>query len=516
MAASRPAESVTLRAPAAAVPMPAVRLRGGSAVTGAALVVLAALVAWPLAAVVSHGVPVLARVGSRPLGALGATLSIAATSAVVTLVLGFAIAYAATRTTLRGAARVLGLLPLALMLPPFLPALALRAVGAGRGIPMLVVAQALSFVPVAAVILGSALAAANADEESVAESLGASATTIFLRITLPPLRVALTTAAAVVFVLCATDLANPLLIAGVPLLAVQTYRLAAEARDVGAAAATALWLLLPCAVATTLAPWREGAVLAMPVTSGRPRRAAPRGLTVALACIVAGVALALAANWAVVLTRALGAFGHVDWRPLGTSLTLAAAASVVGTTISLAVGARAGRGVAGAAAALLARVPLAVPGVALGIGVLLTWDRWPSANTTLWPVIAAVVAARLPAGVDAARRAVGGLDGDGAAAAVGLGAGRSRVLARVVAPLLAPAALSLMAHFFVRTLVVVGVVSVLVRARDVAAFAAVADAARGRVDEACALVVALSIVVVVVVALRSAVTGQWRDTAWLF
>jgi len=74
----------------------------------------------------------------------------------------------------------------------------------------------------------------------------------------------------------------------------------------------------------------------------------------------------------------------------------------------------------------------------------------------------------------------------------------------------------LMAHFFVRTLVVVGVVSVLVRARDVAAFAAVADAARGRVDEACALVVALSIVVVVVVALRSAVTGQWRDTAWLF
>src|SRR5689334_17907803 len=106
MAASRPAESVTLRVPAAAVPMPAVRLRGGSAVTGAALVVLAALVAWPLAAVVSHGVPVLARVGSRPLGALGATLSIAATSAVVTLVLGFAIAYAATRTTLRGAARV--------------------------------------------------------------------------------------------------------------------------------------------------------------------------------------------------------------------------------------------------------------------------------------------------------------------------------------------------------------------------------------------------------------------------
>jgi ABC-type Fe3+ transport system permease subunit len=85
-----------------------------------------------------------------------------------------------------------------------------------------------------------------------------------------------------------------------------------------------------------------------------------------------------------------------------------------------------------------------------------------------------------------------------------------------VAPLLAPAALSLMAYFFVRALVVVGVVSVLVRARDVAAFAAVADAGRGRVDEACALVVALSIVVVVVVALRSAVTGQRRDTAWLF
>ncbi|PYO51608.1 MAG: hypothetical protein DMD84_12425, partial [Candidatus Rokuibacteriota bacterium] len=167
-------------------------------VTAAALLVLAALVVWPLAAVFVYGVPELVRVGLAPLGALGGTLKLAATSTTITVLLGLAVAYASTRTTVFGAALTARVLRLALVLPPFLPALALRVVtermAPAIGFPALVLSQVLAFLPLASLILGHALAAANGDEEDAAESLGAGRLTIFTRITLAQLRRALATA----------------------------------------------------------------------------------------------------------------------------------------------------------------------------------------------------------------------------------------------------------------------------------------------------------------------------------
>src|SRR2546429_9012931 len=107
---------------------------------------------------------------------------------------------------------------------------------------------------------------------------------------------------------------------------------------------------------------------------------------------------------------------------------------------------------------------------------------------SLWVVVAAVIAARLPAAAAATIAAVRQVDADAAAAAVGLGAGRRRVFSRVVAPVLAPAAASLLVYFFVRALVAVSVGAVLAGSpASLAPVAAVSDLAAGRAGGACAL-----------------------------
>ena len=493
-------------------------------VTAAALLVLAALVVWPLAAVFVYGVPELVRVGLAPLGALGGTLKLAATSTTITVLLGLAVAYASTRTTVFGAALTARVLRLALVLPPFLPALALRVVTARMapaiGFPALVLSQVLAFLPLASLILGHALAAANGDEEDAAESLGAGRLTIFTRITLAQLRRALATATTGIFFLCAADLANPLVIGGDHVvLSVETY-VNAVSGDLGAGVATALWLLAPCLAAAALGGWRAGAGFTVAAAARRPRRTTPLGVAVPLTLVTAVVTLVLAAVWTIVVVEALVPARRADWSPLGAGVALAAAASVMGTVLALAVaGLVEGRGGGGAGVALLERVallPAAVPGLVLGLGYVLAYARPPiNLGTMLWVVVAAVIAARLPAAAAAARASVRQVDADATAAAVGLGAGGRRVFSRVVAPVLAPAAASLLVYFFVRALVAVSVVAVLAGSRDrVASVAAVADAAAGRVGDACALAASLSVVVVGVVAFRRALPERSATAVW--
>jgi iron(III) transport system permease protein len=514
---------VAARALTAHVVSPGARTTAGAAVTAAALFVLLGLVVWPLVAVVVYGVPNLARVGLAPLGALRGTLELAATSTAIIVLLGLAVAYGSTRATVFGAALAARLLLLALVLPPFLPALALRVVTAGTpvvGFPALVLSQVLAFLPVAFLILGHTLAAANADEEDAAESLGAGGLTIFMRVTLPQLRPALATATTGIFLLCTADFANPFVIGGDhAVLSVEAYLKAVRAGDLGAGVATALWLLAPCLVAAALGGWRAGAVFTLPAARRRPQRPTPASVAGPLTAVTTLVALVLAAVWTIVVGEALASARSVDWMPLGTSVVLATAASGVGAVLALAVGGLVGRRGSGAGATLLERLallPAAVPGLILGLGYLLVYARPPiDLGATLWVIVPAVVAARLPAAVAAAVAAVRQVDPDVAAAALGLGAGRRRLISRVLAPVLAPAAASILVYFFVRALVAVSVVTALTGSRDrVASVTAVADAAAGRVGDACALAAALSVVVIVVVALRRTLPGRSLAAVW--
>ena len=508
------------RALAARAALRGSRATAGAALTTVALLVVGLLVLWPLAAVVATGVVHLPRLGAAPLGTLGRTLALAATSTTIAVLLGLAVAYASVRAAAPGAILTTRLLLLALVLPPFLPGLAVGVIAPGTApaatFAGLVVAQVLAFLPAAFLILGAALAAVDSDQEDVAESLGAGRLAIFARITLPQLRPGLLTAVAGVFVLCAADLANPMAAGGgYVVLSVETFA-SARRLDAGAGAATALWLLAPCAAAAALGGWRVRTIVAAPAARRRPR-APVRTLAAALSVVSALVALALLGVWASVLAGALAVGTTFDWAPLGRSLTLAATASVLGTVLALGIAALA-RGRAAGASLLegVSLLPAAVPGIVIGLGYALAYARPPlDLGATLWLAVPALVAARLPAAVAAAGAAVRRVDPDAVAAALSLGAGRRRAFSRAVAPGLAPAATSILAALFARALVAVSVVAWLAEPRDrLAAVTAVLDAAGGRLGDACVLAAVVSMVVLIVVALRRLLSGPEHAAVW--
>ena len=173
-------------------------------------------------------------------------------------------------------------------------------------------------------------------------------------------------------------------------------------------------------------------------------------------------------------------------------------------------------GIAGALVQHASLLPGAVPALVLGLGIVLAYAPSPldlSAGALL--CVAAVVAARLPVAAQAAITAVRGLDADVVLVARSLGADGRRAFSRVLAPLLTPVAASILAYLFVRALVAVSAVVLLVGPRvPLASLRAIDVALDGRIGEACALAIALSVVVLVVVGLRRTLPGREHAAVW--
>src|SRR5439155_632514 len=390
-----------------------------TALSAAACVALLALIVWPLATVIATGIVQASRVGVRmPFEVLARTLTLAAVSTALTVLVAATVAYAIVRAGVAGSGLAHRLLSVGLVLPPLLPGLAVLLLSGGRaGIAALVVAQVLSFLPHAYLALANALAALHRDQEDVAEILGAGRIRILSRITLVLLRPGLVSASCVVALLCLSDFVNPVLVGGdYTVLAPFVFVAATRSADAGFAAGLTLWLVAPCLALAALGRWRA----------------------------------------------------------------------------------------AGAVVEYASLLPAAVPPLVLGLGFLLAYAPSPLdlAAAALLSA-AAVVAARLPVAAQAAIAAVRGLDADVVLVARSLGADRRRAFARVLAPLLTPVAASILAYLFVRALIAVSAVVLLAGPRvPLASLKAIDVALAGRTGEACALAVALSGMVLVVVGLR--------------
>jgi iron(III) transport system permease protein len=434
--------------------------------------------------------------------------------------LATALAYAALRCAAPGAALAHRVLTLGLVLPPLLPPLGLLVLTGGRtGFATLVAAQVVAFLPYAYLAAGHALAAVHPDQEDAAESLGAGRLRILTRVTLVALRPGLVTAAAAVALLCAADLVNPA-IAGGEYAVLTTLVFAAAGRG-AEAAAPAVWLAVPCLLLAAVGRWRSRVIVSLPVARGRLHRPTPAA--VPLGMVAAGVTLALLAVYAAVVAAAAGA---VSGRGIATlarayggslveSVTAAAAAAVAGTVLALLVAGLVTRGAPGAAllehAALL---PSALPGLVLGLGLLLAYPAVGPESVAV-AALAGLVATPLPMALAAAVAAVRRLDPDLTTVAASLGAGRRRAFSRILAPLLTPVAASLLAAVFIRALVAVSVVALLHGpGPGLAPVVALDVALAGRPGEACVPAVALSVVVLVVVGLRRTLPGREHASVW--
>ncbi|MBC9937265.1 MULTISPECIES: iron ABC transporter permease [unclassified Leucobacter] len=241
---------------------------------------------WPVVALVSTGF--LGGVGGRAGGidlsgltevlgsartwrALGQTLAQAAAGTALSVVLGVPAAFVLYRLRFRGRAALRGLLTVPFVLPTVVVAVAFRAVfGPGGPLAFLdidgsfvIIVLALAFFNVTVVMrtVGGFWAQLDARPEQAASCLGASPARVWWTVTLPALTPAIASAAALVFLFCATSFGIVLVLGGREFQTIETeiYRLTVQYLDLrGAAVLSILQLVIVAAAIAVSARLRSG------------------------------------------------------------------------------------------------------------------------------------------------------------------------------------------------------------------------------------------------------------------
>jgi len=388
--------------------------------------------------------------------------------------------------------------------------------------------QTLTNFPYAALAVERVLAATPGRLEAAARNLGGRGFAVFRTVTLPLARPAVAGAALVIAIYVLADFANPLIIGGdFPLLATEAwYRIDGWADMRGATLLAAT--LLPPALGLFVVERYWVARRAYVVIAGRGSAldhaaVAPhvRGTLLALCGLVAGVILSLYFG---VVAGAFTRTWGVDWTPtlasweaavtkadhLRNSLVYGAAAGVAATVLATVAAylvdqrALPGRRIVD----FLFVVPAAVPGVFLGIGYLLAFNRpgIPLAGTPLL-LILAFTFANLPFGYQVARAGLAQIDRNLADAAADLGASRLRILWDVHLRLIFPVCVAAWTTTFISSVTNLSIAIFLVTpGTQVATFSILGLIGDNRLEPASALTTALLALTLLIVA------ATWRLT----
>ncbi len=333
-------------------------------------------------------------------------------STVVTLITiptAFGFAYALTRSRMRfkALARTITLVPL--LAPSLLAAISLiywfgnqgllKAWLAKLGIdqiygaPGIVVAEAFSTFPHALMILVTALSAADARLYEAADSMGTTAARKFFTITLPGAKYGLISAALVTFTLVVTDFGIPKVIGGnFNVLATDVFKLVIGQQDFQRGAVVALLLLAPAVLTFAVDHWvskKQTAMLTARAVPYQPKKAPWFDAIMSAYCVVVcalilamlGMAVfaSFASFWPYNLSPSLrhytmGLFDAEVGEAFVNSLAMAAGTAVFGGALVF-IGAYMLEKTQGlkpvrSLVRLLAMLPMAVPGLVLGLGYI--------------------------------------------------------------------------------------------------------------------------------------------------
>lgn len=419
---------------------------------GVPLLFLGVFFGWPTAALVLRGlVPdgaldlggaaeVLAR--PRTWRFIGLTLLQAGLGTTFAVLLGIPGAYVLYRRSFRGQALVRAVVTVPFVLPTVVVGVAFRSLLSSSGLlgglgldgTLAAIVLALVFFNYAVVVrtVGGFWERLDPRAEEAARALGATGPQAFLRVTLPALTPAIASAAAVVFLFCATSFGVVLVLGGTRYGTIETeiWVQTTQFLDLRAAAVLSVAQLAVVAVALTIASRaRTRRERALRLTGEASRRAplrlrpdasgsdaVPVAVTgvVVLGLLVLPLAhLVLASlrtrdGWGIDNYLALGTTGGRNalsvtvWEAMVTSLRTAVDATVlavvVGTLVALVLSRRPRRAAGRRAMAALDAVvmlPLGVSAVTVGFGFLITLDRPPldlRSSLVLIPIAQAVVA----------------------------------------------------------------------------------------------------------------------------
>lgn len=504
-------------AAAPAAPL-ALRSRGGGLsekhVAGALIVALCAvlflIIALPLWALLSKsvenpdgdfvGLANFITYATTPslLSALSNSLFVAGMTTAIVIPLAFLYAYALRRSCIPGK----GLFYAAAMIPVFAPSLlsglALIYIFGNQGIlkswmmgaslygPIgIIAAEVLYSFPHAVLILVTALALSDGRLREAAEAMGTTRFRMFTTITLPGARYGLISATFVVFTLVITDFGIPKVIGGqFSVLATDAYRQVVGQQNFPMGAVVGIILLVPAVLAflvDRVVKRRQSAMLSARAVPYVPKPESRRDM--ALLAFVTLVTLMIAGPylvavwgsfvtyWPYNLALTLGnydfaAFDPAGWDSYVNSLKLAALTAVIGTSLifsgaylieKLKMFPRL-RGFA----QFLAMLPMAVPGLVLGLGYVFffnaSWNPLGFLYGTLAILVINTVAHFYTVGHIAALTALKQIDGEFEAVSASLKVPFWSTFRRVTAPICLPAILDIGVYVFVNALTTVSAV----------------------------------------------------------
>jgi iron(III) transport system permease protein len=334
------------------------------------------------------------------------SLHVAAVSTVIVVPLAFLYAYALTRTVLPVRWLFQGVALIPIFAPSLLPGLALiylfgtqgffkALLGGGSiyGFDGIVIAQVFYCFPHATLILVTALATADARLYEAADALGASKLRVFFTVTLPGAKYGLISAALVVFTLVITDFGIAKVIGGnFNVLATDVYKQVIGQQNFSMGAVVGMVLLAPAALAFVvdrLVQRKQVALLTARAVPLVPKPKPGRDFLATLFCTLVSIGIlailgmaiwgSLIKYWPYNLSLTLdnydfAKFDANGWDSYWNSVEMAVGAALFGTTLMF-TGAwltektrdfHIVRGVV----QLLAFLPMAVPGLVLGLGYI--------------------------------------------------------------------------------------------------------------------------------------------------
>lgn len=475
-----------------------------------ALTILVVIVALPVAALVGQsffdragafvGLANFARYLDNPALVQSAFNSVwlAALSAVLCTAIAYVYAYGLTLSCMRGKGllRAIALLPL--LAPSLLPAISLIYLFGNQGVfkgwlggvsiygPLgIVLGSVFWTLPHALLILTTAMATSDGRLYEAAQTLGASRWRIFRTVTLPASRYGLIVAGMVVFVLVITDFGVPKVVGGqTGVLATDIYKQVVGQQNFQMGAVVGFVLLIPALLSFLVerrVRRRQAAALSARATPHRPEPVPARDRALFAACLLIAAAIlgmigmavfaSLATYWPYQLAPSFRNydFGNMDgggWASYFNSLQLglgAAAAGAVATFLSAYLVEKPRRfGLLREALNLLANLPLAVPGLVLGVGYIFFFNSPSNPLRGLYGGMAILIVCTVAHFFSVAHltslTALRQLDREYELVAESMGVPFWRTLWRVHLPVALPTVLQVGGYFFVNALTTVSAV----------------------------------------------------------
>jgi len=395
-------------------------MRGGLILLGAWLLITLVLPVWALLSKSVEGkdqqfvgLANFVRYAENPAlsGSIINSLFVALVSTVICVGLSFTFAYGLTRTCMRGRAVFKLIAQIPLLAPSLLPAISLVYLfgnqGLAKGVMLghsiygpvgIIAGEVFWTLPHALIIVTTALSTADARLYEAAQSLKASPFRIFWTVTLPGARYGLISAFFAVFTLVITDFGVPKVVGGqYNVLATDIYKQVIGQQQFQMGAVVGFFLLMPAVLAFVVDRIVQRRQLALLSARAVPYHPKPNrsvdvvffGICLAIsATIVLIIAVAVLASiatfWPYDLTPSLKNYNFDltdggGWDSYQNSIVMSVLTAAIGPTL-IYTGAYLVEKTSGfrrvrALVQFMALLPLAVPGLVLGLGYIFFFNN---------------------------------------------------------------------------------------------------------------------------------------------